>query len=113
MHKLYYPPSHERSPVLTECHSCLAHNLMVLLEAGLEREHGIGNTAEIKRRARRQAAENALLKKNGCVVPLLAQRVQRLTQRSLKFIRWLRYHLFAPTCYEQALALLRAEFAEL
>lgn len=92
---------------------CLAHNLMVLLEAGLEREHGIGNTAEIKRRAQRRAAENALLKKKKCVVPMLAQRVQRLTQRSLKFIRWLRYHLFAPTCYEQALALLRAEFAEL
>lgn len=92
---------------------CLAHNLMVLLEAELEREHGIRNEAEIKRRAQRLAADRAALKKQKGKMPALAQRVQRLTQRSLKFIRWLRYHLFAPTCYAQALALLRAEYAEL
>lgn len=92
---------------------CLTHNLMVLMEAELERTQGIRNEAEIARRAQRLAAEKAQLKKQKRTMPALAQRVQRLTQRSVKFIRWLRYHLFAPTCYEQALTLLRAEYAEL
>lgn len=92
---------------------CLAHNLMVLMEAQLESNHGIRNEAEIKRRSGRLAAGLAALKKARQQMPKLALMVQRLTQRSLKFIRWLRYHLFAPTCYEQALALLRAEYSEL
>lgn len=92
---------------------CLAHNLMVLMEAELERSEGIRNQAELARRARRMAAAQSALKQQGRRMPRLAQMVQRLTQRSVKFIRWLRCHLFAKTSYTHALALLRAEYAEL
>lgn len=92
---------------------CLAHNLMVLMEAHLEREAGIRNEAELRRRAARLAAESARYEEQKRQMPELARGIQRLTQRSVKFIRWLRYQLFAPTSYSHALARLRDEYAQL
>jgi len=39
--------------------------------------------------------------------------LQQRTQRSVKFIRWLRSHLFSPTPCSQALASLRASYSKL
>lgn len=73
---------------------CLAHNLMLLCENTLESVHGIYNVAELKRRAKRLAKLVAALAHKNLTLPLLFVATQRLTQRSLKFIRWLRVQLF-------------------
>jgi hypothetical protein len=69
---------------------CLAHNLMVLHEDLLLREHGIVNEAENRRREKRLKKEQETARKAGRAVPLLRQALQRCTQRTVKFVRWLR-----------------------
>ena len=73
---------------------CLAHNLMVLHEDLLLREHGIVNEAENRRREKRLKKEQETARKAGRAVPLLRQALQRCTQRTVKFVRWLRVFLF-------------------
>ena len=74
---------------------CMAHNLMVRCEAGLERIHAVRNEAELARRAQRLDKERKRLAKEKAQLPLLVRAFQRLTVRSVKFIRWLRVRLFA------------------
>jgi len=69
---------------------CLAHNLMILCEAGLARVHGVRNEAEINRRAPWLAKEEQRLAQQNLLLPRLVRTLQRLTVRSVKFIRWLR-----------------------
>jgi len=92
---------------------CMAHNLMVRCEGELERLHGLRNAAELARRAHRleQEAER-LAQKNG-TLPLLVRALQRLTVRSVKFIRWLRVQLFARPHHPPAIAALRQLYAVL
>lgn len=92
---------------------CLAHNLMLLCEAELERVHGVRNEAEIARRARRLAAEEGRLVLEKRTLPVLMRTFQRLTQRSVKFIRWLRVQLFGKPHHEPNIAALRQLFAVL
>ena len=92
---------------------CMAHNLMLLCEAQLEREHGVRNEAELARRAKRLEAEQERLAKMNAVLPLLVRSFQRLTVRSVKFIRWLRVQLFARPHHEPDLAALRLLYATL
>ena len=73
---------------------CLAHNLMLLCENNLESVHGIRNVAELKRRAKRLTELIATLAPKNLTLPILFVATQRFTQRSLKFIRWLRVQLF-------------------
>ena len=47
------------------------------------------------------------------VLPLLVRCFQRLTVRSVKFIRWLRVQLFARPHHEPDLAALRLLYASL
>ena len=74
---------------------CMAHNLMIRCEAELEHRHGVRNDAELARRAKRMDKERKRLAKEKAEVPLLVRAFQRLTVRSVKFIRWLRVQLFA------------------
>ena len=67
----------------------LAHNLMILCEAELARVHGVRNAAELARCARRLEQEEQRLAKENVALPLLVRTLQRLTVRSVKFIRWL------------------------
>lgn len=73
---------------------CLAHNLTVLHDRALA-EAGIVNTAEIKRRQKRLDDLTAEARKAGRIIPLIISGFQRLTQRSVKFIRWLRQNLWS------------------
>lgn len=92
---------------------CLAHNLMIGCEANLEREHGVRNEAELSRRAGRLEQEEKRLAKAGKVLPVLVRAFQRLTVRSVKFIRWLRVQLFSRPHQEPDIATLRQLYAAL
>jgi hypothetical protein len=73
-----------------------AHNLMIQCETELERKHGVRNEAELARRAQRLEKERKRLAGEKTEFPLLVRAFQRLTVRSVKFIRWLRVQIFAP-----------------
>lgn len=93
---------------------CLAHNLMLLLEEKLRGEDGIGNVAEQSRRAAELAKRDRRLNAagRGGILPVL-RCVQRLTQRAVKFIRWLRNHLDSSRPWDEALARLAKVYATL
>ncbi len=92
---------------------CMAHNLMVRCEAELDRDHGVRNDAELERRAKRLEQESQRLSKTATQVPLLIRLFQRLTVRSVKFIRWLRVQLFSQPRHEPDIASLRLLYASL
>ena len=86
---------------------CLTRNLLVLQQQVLRQEHGIINEAEDRRRAQRLTKEKAAAKKAGRVLSPLKEALQRCTQHSVKFIRWLRSYLFRNAPWDQMLAALR------
>ncbi len=92
---------------------CIAHNLMLLCEDTLESVHGIRNEAEIQRRTDRLADLTQQLARQNLRVPFLISATQHLTQRSVKFIRWLRVQLFGQPSSAQPLDSLRILFAVL
>jgi hypothetical protein len=83
---------------------CLTHNLMTLMEQTIEKRCGLRNEAEFKRREKRQAGESG---------PLSSARlaVQRLTQRTVRFIRWLRNHLDLQRDWDRAIAKLAKAYS--
>lgn len=85
----------------------LTHNLLLIYEQALE-EQGVRNHAEDKRRAKRasQAAAQYSL-------PTLRLQAQEATQRSVKFIRWLRHSLRERLAEAAALLCLRHLYARL
>ena len=89
----------------------LTHNLLLLYEARLEREHGLRNPAEDRRRARRTEGIVHLARQPGRPVSSLLLAPRRAIQRSVKFLRWLRLALqqqLAETLALPRLALLYA-----
>jgi hypothetical protein len=81
---------------------CLTHNLMTLMEEQIFREAGIRNETENKRKGKTLAKRNAQSKSNGGGgLTILQQCIQRLTQRTVKFIRWLKSHLDSERSWEQ------------
>jgi Transposase DDE domain len=91
---------------------CLTHNLMTLMEDQIFRESGIRNEAEIKRKAQTLATRDEDSKSKGCGGPTELQKaIQRLTQRTVKFIRWLKNHLDTTRSWPQALARLAKIYA--
>ena len=92
---------------------CMAHNSMVRCETELERDHGVRNEAELTRRAQRLEQEEQRLAKKKVALPVLVRALQRLTVRSVKFIRWLRVQLFARPHHEPDIAALRQLYAVL
>ena len=89
------------------------HNLMIRCESELEREHEVRNEAELTRRTARLAREEKELTKRGAVLPRLTRALQRITVRSVKFIRWLRVQLFFSPLQEPDIAVLRRLYATL
>lgn len=85
---------------------CLAHNLMVLLERCLEREGLRDRKVQDKRRRRTQKMIRDALRLGNRPNPMVLT-CCRMTQRSLQFIRWLRYYLFDYTPWSHALARLK------
>ena len=71
----------------------MTHNLLLLYEQDLEKRHGIRNEAEDKRRAQRSQTVVQSCAQAGKPLSTLVSQVRRTTQRSVKFIRWLRQSL--------------------
>ena len=89
---------------------CLAHNLMVLQEHRLGTEEGVTNTSEIKRKAKRLDDSIKLLTAKKQVLPVLQKEFQRLTQRSVKYIRWLHAFLFVEAPWPTVVSALRDSY---
>ena len=84
---------------------CMTHHLMTLLEAQIMAEEGIRNEAEQKRRRARIIKQVKKTRAAGHGKLPFAQRlVQKITQRSVKFVRWLRVFLFSPASWSRACA---------
>lgn len=90
---------------------CLAHNLMVIQEHRLKTEERVTNTSEIKRKSQRLEDEISRLAEKNEILPVLLQHFQRLTQRSVKYVRWLRAYLFADAPWPDTVAALRQSYA--
>ena len=89
---------------------CLAHNLMVLQEHRLRVEEQVTNTSEIKRKAGRLREVIMELTDKNRVLPVLQQDFQRHTQRSVKYVRWLRAFLFLEAPWHDVVANLRESY---
>ena len=91
---------------------CLLHNLMVHFEAGLA-ETGISNVAEEKRREKVLTERTARVEKTGRKMPLIIAGFQRLTQRTVKFIRWLRSFFWHNRPLDELRLILKKRYATL
>lgn len=91
----------------------ITHNLLILYEQGLERRHGVTNTAEDERRERRLEAALWDCSASRLSVAALVFEARRATQRSVKFIRWLRDALRRRLAEAAAVPRLRTLYASL
>lgn len=91
----------------------ITHNLLILYEQALQRRHGVTNTAEDDRREQR--IETALWKSSASrlSVASLVLEARMATQRSVKFIRWLRDALRRRLAEAAAVARLKTLYATL
>ena len=89
---------------------CMTHNLMLMLEGCIEKE-GIINDIENSRRSKRLKEVLANTKTNKKTLPGFLTQPKKATQRSVKFIRWLRNHLFMNTSWREALGSLQRIYA--
>ena len=91
----------------------LTHNLLLRYEARLEREHGVNNEAEDQRRQARHQEMKAVARRAGSPLTTLRTGLRRATQRSVKFLRWLRHALREKLTEEAALPRLTLLYASL
>ena len=91
----------------------ITHNLLLLYEQKLENEHGITNQAEDQRRAKRIRAVARACRKSGQALSSLVLRARRATQRSVKFIRWVRQSIRDHAAEATAVLRLKAVYAAL
>lgn len=89
----------------------LTHNLLLLYEQELERRHGVSNQAEDRRRRQRAEQSEQAGAKNQTPLSTLVLQVRRATQRSVKFIRWLRQSLRDNAAETTAVLRLKAFYA--
>jgi hypothetical protein len=71
----------------------LKHHLLVRYAAELARPHGVTNAAEERRRSKRLETLGQAGVKQGTPLSTLVLQARRATQRSVKFVRWLRQSL--------------------
>jgi len=91
----------------------ITHNLLLGYEQDLEQRHDLTNTAEDERRSQRtESAEQACAKIRWPLSSLVLQ-ARRATQRSVKFIRWLRHAIRDRLAESAAVARLKALYAVL
>lgn len=91
----------------------LTHNLLLLYEQALEDRHGIANEAEDRRRASRTEEARKECAQIGIRLSSLALLRRRATQRSVKFIRWLRQAIRDRLAEAAAVPRLRQLYAQL
>jgi hypothetical protein len=91
----------------------IAHNLLVLYEQTLAAEHGVTNTAEDERRAHRTATLARQCQAAGKPLSKLVLQARGATQRSVKFVRWVRQSIRDRAAEALAVPRLRALYATL
>jgi hypothetical protein len=91
----------------------ITHNLLLLYEQDLEKRHGIRNEAEDKRRAQRSQTVAKACARAGKPLSTLVSQACTTTQRSVKFIRWVRQSLRDHVAEAVALLRLQAFYAAL
>ena len=80
----------------------LTHNLLLIYEHRLEQHHAVSNAAEDRRRAKRVAELQRISAQAGRATSTLLSSARRASQRSVKFIRWLRRHALQENLTEAA-----------
>jgi hypothetical protein len=71
------------------------------------KEDGVEDKKENKRKSKRLNQSLSKSEINESKLPIFFKTVKRPTERSLKFIRWLRNHLFLNTSWTRAVASLQ------
>ena len=89
----------------------LTHNLLLIYEARLERDHGVSNAAEDQRRQERCREAKQAARQTGSPLTTLRHELRRATQRSVKFLRWLRQALRENLAEEAAVPRLAQLYA--
>jgi hypothetical protein len=85
---------------------------MTLMEKYILQETGIYNVAEIKRKKETLTKRDEDSKSKGSQgLSILQKTIQRLTQRTVKFIRWLKNHFDTKATWAQALTRLAKIYA--
>lgn len=91
----------------------ITHNLLVLYESRLEAKRGVCNRAEDARRAKRAEAADQACAAAGTPLSPLVLMARGATQRSVKFIRWVRQSLRDRLAEAVAVPRLRTLYATL
>ena len=91
---------------------CLAHNLMLILERTIEAQEAITEEKVSRRMEARVAADTEKADDAGRPMNPLLLGVRRSFQRSLQFIRWLRWALSHATSWRPAIDQLRPLMAQ-
>ncbi len=91
----------------------LTHNLLVLYEHTLATAHGVTNVAEDERRAQRTATLARQCEAAGKPLSQLVLQARGATQRSVKFVRWVRQSIRDRAAEALAVPRLRALYAVL
>lgn len=89
----------------------ITHNLLLRYEQDLENRHEIRNTAEDERRSKRIDSAEQACAKTAWPLSSLVLTARRATQRSVKFIRWLRHAIRERLAEAVAVARLRELYA--
>jgi hypothetical protein len=92
---------------------CITYNLFLLVEELLETRDDIRNQPEIDRRAKRQAELEAELTLKHQKLPYIHRIINRITQRGVKLIRWIRNYLYSPQHWDEAVEMLRFAYLRL
>jgi hypothetical protein len=78
---------------------------MTFMEEQIRQRSGVINQAEFNRKAKTRAASATAKPNSSSADPITVQHtVERLTQRTVKFIRWLKNHLDLERDWSQAIA---------
>jgi hypothetical protein len=91
----------------------LTHNLLLLYEQALELRHGITYQAEDQRRRQRIRASAQASRRAGHPLSTLVLQARRATQRSVKFVRWLRQSIRDQLAEATAVLQLKMLYASL
>ena len=90
---------------------CITHQLLLVFEEMLEKDCDIRPEVELARRAKRIQSEIQFCKKSNRPFPSLRACALRLTQRTVKLLRWLRASLTREAPWGDLIAILRRSYA--
>ena len=92
---------------------CLTHQLLLVFEHMLDEDHGVRPEAELSRRAKRLENDIQFATKNDRPFQSLRACSLRLTQRTVKLLRWLRASLTREAPWLHLISILRHSYASI